>query len=161
MVACLIELSCSIAPLSFSCFWTRAIPFLSFFFIPLLFCSKPLCYCDGVFEMYLTEREVCARYPLSGFFYLVLFVLSHPTIGLTNGDTSKATSKMTWAIFYLISPQQTTIPGHCHCLLFEWQSQFCDPSRHFAFYWSPFNPCFRSAFCLRLSVHLALFIPVH
>lgn len=32
MVACLIELSCSIAPLSFSCFWTRAIPFLSFLF---------------------------------------------------------------------------------------------------------------------------------
>lgn len=34
---------------------------------------------------------------LSGFLYLVLFVLLHPTIGLTNGDTSKAFSNWHFA----------------------------------------------------------------
>lgn len=55
--------------------------------------SEPLCYYKGMFEIYLTELKVRACFPLSGLFYLVLFVLSLPTIGLTNGDTSKASSK--------------------------------------------------------------------
>ncbi len=91
MAACLTGLFSSLAPLLFSCFQTKGISFLSFF---LLLCRFfLLCYYKDVFEMYLTELKACTHFPLSGFFYLVLFVLSHPTIGLTNRDTSKASSK--------------------------------------------------------------------
>lgn len=69
----------------------------NFILVIFFFCcyasSSPFCYYKGVFEMYLTELKACTHFPLSGFFHLVLSVLSHPTMGLTNGDTSKASSK--------------------------------------------------------------------
>lgn len=60
MVACLIELSCSIAPLSFSCFWTRAIPFLSFFLYPFFSAQSPFVTATVCLKCILQNGK-CAR----------------------------------------------------------------------------------------------------
>ena len=105
--------------------------FFLFFFFTL---TDPFCYRDSVFEMYLTELKALACSPLSGFFCLVLFVLSLPTMGADKWWYLKSLLKMTWPIFHLISPQQTVTPGHCHRSLFEWRARSCDPSRPFFFF---------------------------
>lgn len=61
----------------------------------------------GGFEMYHTELKVFLHFPQRELFYLPPFVLSHPTIGPTNGDASRSLVKKTRPIFHLIAPQQT------------------------------------------------------
>ena len=136
---CLFFFSLSLLPFLFL---LRLFFFLFFFFFTL---TDPFCYRDSVFEMYLTELNALACSPLSGFFCLVLFVLSLPTMGADKWWYLKSLLKMTWPIFHLISPQQTVTPGHCHRSLFEWRARSCDPSRPFFFFFLLW-PCFGSVF---------------
>lgn len=103
------------------------------------FSAQTLCYRSGVFWNVSQRIESARVFSLSGFFYLVLFGLSHPTIALTNGDPSKASYRMTWPIFHLISPQQTTRTTVTVRRLRGTVSSVI-PRRHLAFYCSPFNP---------------------
>lgn len=81
-----------------------------------------------------------------------------PNNGTDKWRSLKSLLKMTWPILHLILAQQTTMLGLCHSSVFEWYSQFCNPSRHLTFIASLLTPFPLCVLSLRPPPAL---IPVH